>query len=177
MFVLFDSHSKRPDVISLREKLDLLRRQLLGEVVSDILGVVESGFDNAVAYDGDGPPDDQFEGYISPFDSIRSDTVRNGLSEMIRSNENRFTLLRRVSRLPKAIHALNVAVFWLFVAVAVVAFSCVGFLLAFEFGLAMVWALLTLPVCVVIAAGIVVVIRETKIQYAEDQILNFDPQV
>jgi len=177
LFVLFDSHSKRPDVISLKGKLDLLRRQLLGGVISDILDVVEKGIKSALASSAGETEDDQFEDYISPLDSIRSDTVRNDLTEMIRSNEDRFTLLRRVSRLPKAIHFLNIVVFWLFVAVAVASFSCVGMLLAFEVSLVGTWTALAIPVFVVVAAGIVVIIRETKIQYAEDQILNFDSQV
>jgi uncharacterized membrane protein (DUF373 family) len=50
-------------------------------------------------------------------------------------------------------------------------------LLAFEVSLVGTWTALAIPVFVVVAAGIVVIIRETKIQYAEDQILNFDSQV
>lgn len=177
LWVLFDSHSKRPDVISLKGKLDLLRRQLLGGIVSDILNVVEAGVESVLASSAGDTTDDQFVDYISPIDSIRSDTVRDGLTRTIASSEGRFKQLRRVSRLPKTIHSLNVAAFWLFVSAVVVAFSCAGILLAFDVDLATRWALLGVPVCVLIAAGIVAVIREAKNQDAEKQILDFDPQV
>lgn len=176
LFVLFDSLSKKADVTALKGKLDLLRSQLLGGIVSDIVTIVEAGVESKLASSDGDPVDDQFEHYIAPLDPLRSEIVRTGLTEVIRNNEERFAQLRKVRRLPKAIHSLNVVVFWLIAAVAVAAFSCAGALIAFAVSPAMTWVLLGIPTCFITAAGIAAIIRETKVQYAEDQILNSDPQ-
>jgi hypothetical protein len=104
------------------------------------------------------------------------DSARNALTAVIRSNEGRLAQVRLVKHLPGAIHSLNSAVFWLIAIAALVAFSSVGILLTFPVDMEILWLLLGVPTAAVLSAAIVAVIRHSKVQNAEKQILNIDSQ-
>lgn len=169
LFVLFDSLNKKADVVSLKERLQLRQSQLLGKVIENITIAIAPFLERSenFAYESD---------YITAPAPTFGETVRNSLTEAIRNSESELAQLREVRRLPRTIHALNSAVFWLIVGVTVAEFSCAGILLACDVGLVARWLLLGIPSCVVIAALIVVAIRETKEHYAKGQILNSDSQ-
>jgi hypothetical protein len=169
LFVLFDSLSKKADVVTLKERLQLRQSQLLGKVIDNITIAIAPLLERSEDYD--------FESdYITPPAPAFGETVRNSLTEAIRNSESQLAQLREIGKLPKTIHALNATVFWLIAGVAITEFSCAGILLAFEVSLVARCFLLGIPASVVIAALIVVAIRETKEQYAKGQILNSDPQ-
>jgi hypothetical protein len=100
-FVLFDSLTKKADVTTLKEKLSLYRKQLLGNIVSDLEQAVASRVENIVASHTQEKHNDQYERYISPIPAISGEAVRDALTEAIRSNDDRLALVRKLSRIPK----------------------------------------------------------------------------
>lgn len=169
LFVLFDSLSKKADVVSLKERLQLRQSQLLGKVIDNITIAIAPLLERSENYDYESD-------YITAPAPTFGETVRNSLTEAIRNSESELAQLRELRRLPRTIHALNSAVFWLIAGATAAEFSCAGILLVCDVGLIVRWLLLGIPACVVIAALIVVAIRETKEQYAKSQILNSDSQ-
>lgn len=169
VWILFDSLSKKADVISLKEKLDLRRRQLIGEIVGEIAKSVADFLERPGNYETEGD-------LLTPPTPTFGDNFRDALADVIRINEERLALLRTVKRLPKVIHTLNAAQFWLILSVSIVGFSSAGILIIADTSLVERWALIGILACVVLATVIVTILRQAKVQYAEEQILNSDPQ-
>lgn len=169
VFVLFDSLSKKADVPALKKDLDLRQSQLISEVVADLETAITPLLQGREEYTFD-------DDLISRPAPTLDDSARNALTAVIRSNEGRLAQVRLVKHLPGAIHSLNSAVFWLIAIAALVAFSSVGILLTFPVDMEILWLLLGVPTAAVLSAAIVAVIRHSKVQNAEKQILNIDSQ-
>jgi len=168
VFVLFDSLNKKADCTSLKKELDLRQGQLLGKLVREIEGVIAPLLGRRAEYDlGED---------LTPHPLVPSfdDSARDALIAVVRNNEDLLSQVRMIKRLPKVIHRLNSMVYWLIVVVAIVSFSCAGYLFVSAVSTETIWFLFGMPIAAVAAAAVVAIVRQTKVQNAEKEILSTD---
>lgn len=177
-FVVVESLSKKVDVVSLKEKLDLKEARLNAIVI----GVVEEGLAPHLGTDlrtiglsvGFDPGIE--DNYFSAPQTL-SDTAKDALVKALRRCDPVLTEVQHIRRIPNRVSKLNKFVY-VSIVVLVIAASAVtasSFLFT-ERSRATSWFCLDLLFFLLLNPVIFAIIRQTQVQDAEQAIINEDTQ-